>query len=135
VWQATDETWYLNRAGVDRPADHPPGEGVEHYGAVDLALPGRVLGDVGHPKPFRVVTVELALDEVRCGGQIRNPSETWTPGDPLDAGPAHQQFDRAVTDLDAVAQGELDVDPSPAGSTSTRVHAPRHFCAFPLRKR
>ena len=36
-------------AAVDRPADDEPGERVEDDAAVDLALAGRVLGDVGHP--------------------------------------------------------------------------------------
>ena len=39
--------------GVDRPADHAAGEGVEHDRAVDLALAGGVLGDVGHPQLVR----------------------------------------------------------------------------------
>lgn len=35
---------------VDRPADNHAREGVQHGAAVDLALPGGMLGDVGHPK-------------------------------------------------------------------------------------
>ncbi|HZV27634.1 MAG TPA: hypothetical protein VFG00_15255 [Acidothermaceae bacterium] len=34
---------------VDRPVDDEAGERVEDDAAVDLALAGGVLGDVGHP--------------------------------------------------------------------------------------
>lgn len=49
--------------------------------AVDLALPGGVLGDVGHPEPIRVDSVALALDEVRRRGHVRNPAELPDRGD------------------------------------------------------
>jgi hypothetical protein len=40
-------------AGVDGPSDDPAAEDVEHHGAVDLAFPRRMLGDVGHPEAIR----------------------------------------------------------------------------------
>jgi hypothetical protein len=36
--------------GVDRPAHHPPGVGIEHHAAVDLARSCRVLGYVRDPE-------------------------------------------------------------------------------------
>ena len=44
---------------VDRPANDSPREGVEHDGAVHLALPGRVFGDVGQPQPVRLGACEV----------------------------------------------------------------------------
>jgi hypothetical protein len=53
---------------VDRPADHPAGEHVQHHTAVHLAFLGRMLGDVGHPQLVGGRPVEAALDQV-CGGR------------------------------------------------------------------
>jgi len=50
--------------GVDRPADDLAGERVENDAAVDLALPGRVLSDVGHLETVRCCGRELAPEEV-----------------------------------------------------------------------
>src|SRR5918995_2653712 len=55
---------------VDRPADHSPGEQVEHDGAVHLAFPGGVLGDVGDPEPVWVLPSEVPVDEVAGGGLV-----------------------------------------------------------------
>ena len=54
-------------ATVDGPTDHPAAEGVEDTAAVDLALPGRVLGDVGEPQDVGPVDSEIALDQVLFG--------------------------------------------------------------------
>src|SRR4051812_24112781 len=43
---------------ADRPADDAAAERVEDDGAVDLALPGRVLGDVGQPELIRTLSPE-----------------------------------------------------------------------------
>jgi hypothetical protein len=53
---------------VDRRADDPPGEYVEHNGAVHLALPGRVLGDVGDPEALEPRQANL-LERV-CAGPL-----------------------------------------------------------------
>lgn len=48
----------------DRPAHDFAGEHVEHRGAVDLACPGGVLGDVGALQQVRAGGDELALHQV-----------------------------------------------------------------------
>jgi hypothetical protein len=50
--------------GIDGPADHPTGVGVEDHAAVELALPSGVLGDVGDPQLIRAVAAEVAFDQV-----------------------------------------------------------------------
>jgi len=49
----------------DGPAHHPAGVHIQHYGAIQPALAGVVLGDVGHPQPVRPVRGELAVHQVR----------------------------------------------------------------------
>lgn len=51
-------------AGVNRSADHFPGEGVKHHAVIKLALAGRVLGDVGQPEAVRSVGGELSVNQV-----------------------------------------------------------------------
>ena len=63
--RVVDEHRRLGR--VDRPADDEPGEGVENDAAVELALAGRVLGDVGHPELVGPVAAELAPNEIERG--------------------------------------------------------------------
>jgi hypothetical protein len=63
---------------VDRPADHVAGERVRDDAAVDLALAGRVLGDVGHPQLVGAVAPERAAHEIERGdvadaGALRQP--------------------------------------------------------------
>jgi hypothetical protein len=41
---------------------------VEHDRAVELALPGRVLGDVGDPQLVGPLASEVAVDEVGGNG-------------------------------------------------------------------
>lgn len=53
---------------ADRPADHTAVESVEHNGAVTPALPGRVLGDVGHARLVRAAAMELPVDEILGDG-------------------------------------------------------------------
>jgi hypothetical protein len=53
--------------GVDGPAHDSTGVHVEHDRAVELALPGGVLGDVGDPQLVRFMPGEVAVDEV--GGE------------------------------------------------------------------
>jgi hypothetical protein len=55
---------------VDRPADHPAGEHIQHHTAVHLALPGGVLGDIGNPQLIRCRPVEPALDQIGSGRRI-----------------------------------------------------------------
>lgn len=48
----------------ERPADDLAAEGVDHDRRIEPALPGGVLGDVGHPQHVRLARPEAALDEV-----------------------------------------------------------------------
>jgi len=48
----------------DRPADDAAREGVDHSRQVDLALCGRVLGDIADPEHIRSIDCELAVHEV-----------------------------------------------------------------------
>ena len=59
------------RVVADRPADDAAAERVEHDRAVDLALAGRVLGDVGQPQLVGPVAAELAVDEILGGRRAR----------------------------------------------------------------
>ena len=82
--------------------------------AVDLALPGRVLGDVSDPQLVRAVAVEGPLDEV--GGDVvwPDPFPLPSPAHASEAGSAHHQLDLVMADLDASAQSELGIDPAGA---------------------
>src|SRR5918994_4222211 len=94
---------------VDRPADHSPGEQVEHDGAVHLAFPGGVLGDVGDPEPVWVVASEVPVDEVAGGGLVGDAPVLRATRQALQAGLAHQQPHGFLADGEAVAEGELGV--------------------------
>ena len=76
-----DEVRRLGR--VDRPADDPAGEGVEHDRAVHLALAGAVLGDVGQPQPVRLGPSEVTVHEIRRGRGVRDLARYFgRPGSP-----------------------------------------------------
>ncbi len=62
---------------VDRPADHAAAVDVEHDGAVDAALAGGVLGDVGDPQLVGAAAGELAVDQVAGGGRARRRPCAW----------------------------------------------------------
>jgi hypothetical protein len=51
--------------GVDRPADHQSRERVQDRGAVDLALAGRVLGDVSQPQLVGSIATKHSADQVQ----------------------------------------------------------------------
>jgi hypothetical protein len=57
--------------------DHP-GESVDHSAAVDLALSGWVLGDVGHPQSIRAVGSEAPAHKVKRArlADLRAPGKT-----------------------------------------------------------
>ena len=48
-----------------RPSHHPAAEHIEHDGQIHEPRPSRYVGDVGHPKPIRRLSVELTFDPVR----------------------------------------------------------------------
>jgi len=105
-----DEHRRLGR--VDRPADDEPGEGVQDDAAVELALSGRVLGDVGHPELVGPVAIEPAPDEVE-GGDSANPCALGhlSRRQALDSELGHDRGDRVVADRDLAAVEELGGDP------------------------
>ena len=97
-------------AGVKGPAHHAAGERVEDHAAVQLALAGGVLGDVGDPQLIGGVPGELALDQVSDGHGGRNSLTAWARRKPGERRAAHQQRDGVVSDSDAVAQHQFGVD-------------------------
>src|SRR6266699_5717507 len=70
--------------GFDRPPDHATRPGVEHDGAVHLAFPGRMLGDVGDPELIRLVAMEVPLDAIAGGGHAVDAPIARPPGNALD---------------------------------------------------
>src|SRR5665811_798715 len=101
---------------VDGPADDLATVGVHHGAAVDLALPGRVLCDVGDPQLVRSQPVELAVDQVVGGHDATKAFDPGRSGQAVDRGVMHQDRDEAFADLDPHAEGELGVHaPGPVG--------------------
>jgi hypothetical protein len=108
---------------ADRPADDAAAERVEHDRAVDLALPGRVFGDVGQPQVVRTAAPELAVDEVFGGRHARNASPLASAVAAGDPGSLHQHRDRVVPDLDTASEHEVGVDALGAiGAVGGGVH-------------
>jgi hypothetical protein len=77
----------------------------------DLALAGRVLGDVGHPQQVGTLATEVATDQVHRGDLAQPRALRQPPGrKALDAELAHDQLDGVVADADAAAVQELGLD-------------------------
>jgi hypothetical protein len=78
-----------------RPADHPPGEQVDDGRAIEPALGGPDVGEVGHPLLVRSIGRELAIEHVV--GDDRPLAEILgqpaPPGTRFQAVKAHQPFD------------------------------------------
>jgi hypothetical protein len=99
--------WVLS---TDQPTT--PREGVEHDAAVDLALPCRVLGDVGHPQLIEPVASELAPDEVQRGDLRQACALGQTARrQALESDLAHDRPDRVVADDDVAAGAQLGAHP------------------------
>lgn len=64
---------------VDRPASHPTREDVKDGEAIDLALSGRVLGDVGEPELVRGWPVEVPPKQVKRYRPRRLGALRWSP--------------------------------------------------------
>jgi len=98
----------------DGPAHHAAAPGVEDDGQVDLALCGRVLGDVHHPKTIRFARVEVAPDQVRSWRGVGIPpgaSFAPAPMDTDDAGPRHEPGHPLARAALAQPEHQLGMDP------------------------
>jgi hypothetical protein len=99
---------------ADRPAHHHPAERLEDHRQVDLAIAGRVFGDVHHPQAVRLDRIEGPVDEVRrrLGGRVASGAAPPAPPvDALHAGLAHQPFHPLAATADTLAQAQLGVHP------------------------
>jgi hypothetical protein len=99
--------------GVDRPAVHAPRPRIQDDAAVQLALTGRVLGDIGYPQLAGVGAAEVAADHAGDRDQFLEAFAAGGRGQASQSGAAHQQTDR-VPDGAAVPVDQLGVHP---GST------------------
>ena len=110
------------------PAQHPAAVGVDDEGAVEPALGGAVLGDVGHPEPVGAVDGEVALHQVvgRDGlGMAAGAAPPATPRDPGQVGRPHQPLDPLAAAEDTHAQSQLGVHSRrPIGASGQLVSRP-----------
>ena len=107
---------------VDRPAGHEPGERVQNHAAVDLALVGRVLGDIGDPEGVGTITTEDAPDEIqRCDLGHASTLGQPTSRSALDPELAHDQLDRVMADADVATVFELGGHPVGAIGPTRRL--------------
>jgi hypothetical protein len=99
------------------PAHDAPREDVEDGGAVDLALPGRALGDVGASQLVGPLGGEAALGEIIIVDRRSRTVASLPPvTDALELGGAHEPGHPLPPDPVALSQLELGVDPrSPKG--------------------
>ena len=113
---------------VDRPADHPPGGRIEHDGAVDLAFPGRVLGDVGQPQPVRLGPGEVPVDEILGGWCVRDLAVLGPARQACQSEAPHHQLHRAAGHDRLAAQHQLGVNPAgPVGLAGLGVYLADHL--------
>src|SRR3954452_7106069 len=97
---------------LDRPADYPAGELIEHYRAVHLAFTGGMLGDVGEPQPVRSLRTKPRLirsDAVGVVGILGYSGPARQAGQPQ---AAHHQHDGAPGDGHVPPEHQLGVDAS-----------------------
>ncbi len=108
----------------DRPANDDPAEDVEHGGAVDLALGGGVLGDVGDPQPIGTFGDESALHQVLMHRRRRVGTAVFAPvTDPGQPAGAHQPGHPLAPAGQPEPEPKLGVHPrSPVGATGGCVH-------------
>ena len=98
----------------DGPADDAAGVGVQDDGAVDPALLGAVLGDVGDPQRVRAVGDEPAVDQVcrRSGVRVADGAPALSaPVHADDSVFAHEPLDAFAPDPYALSEAELGVHP------------------------
>src|SRR5471032_15261 len=99
-----------DEVGAHRTADAPgydaPRKHINHKSHIDKALPGRDVGEVGHPELIGSLCLELTMDPVqraRCGSIGDGGLHDFAPHHTTQAGAAHQAFDGAAGGLDAFA--------------------------------
>src|SRR5665647_1845701 len=98
--------------GGQLPADHPPGEHVDHERGVDPSGERAAVGDVSDPQLVRAAGGEVAVDQVGPGvrpGPRDRRARALRSGDPPQTGQPHQPVDRAAGDPVALAV-QLGVD-------------------------
>lgn len=89
---------------VHRPADQPAVAQVAHAGEVELALVGGELGDVSDPPLVRSLSMEVALQQIRCRSGVEVPTApTATRVDTNQLVLAHQPGDAFAADADTAA--------------------------------
>ena len=119
-----DET--LAHVTRELPAHDAPRVDVEHDGQVAPALPGADVGEVRQPHGIRAIGGKVAANEVGSGDRRqagKGRTLDFSVANTFDTGRAHQAFDRAACDTDAllvqlVPDLELAVD-----AVAARVHA------------
>lgn len=95
---------------VDGPSDDLAAAGVHHAAAVDLALAGLVLGDVGEPQLVELKASELPLYEVVRARGALDAVHLRKAGKPGDPDVVHEQRDEVDGDVDPLRLGQLGVD-------------------------
>lgn len=108
---------------VDRPASHPTREDVKDGEAIDLALSGRVLGDVGEPELVRGWPVEVPPKQVKRYRPRRLGALRWSPvRDSLDFQLNHDRANGVLAYRVSPAEPKLGGDPGdPVGAARLLV--------------
>ena len=106
-------------AGINRPADYPPGERVQHDTTEKLPFPRGMFPDVRHPKLIRSGAREFALDQV----SDRDPwwgslASTAIDRQASQASATHQQTHGVMSDSQPMTVDQLRMYQLPAERSS-----------------
>ena len=108
------------------PIHHAAAPGIQDYGDVQEARPGRQVGDVGYPEPIRALGTEVALNQIGSKNCRTIPHGGGGPLAPTHAPQAffaHQTSDPLAADVRALGR-QLGVDPRrPVGTARILVNA------------
>jgi hypothetical protein len=108
----------------DGPPDHHPAEGVEHHGHVDLAVLGRMFGDVHDPQLVRLGGVEGPVHQIvgRLGLQVTHSAAPATSTtNAAHACLGHEALDALSRAPNVLAEAQLGMHPERA------IGAAAHF--------
>src|SRR5665213_2721868 len=106
-------------AAVDGPTDHLAREEIKHDAAIDLALPSRVLGDVGQPQLVGTGGGELTLDQVLTGPCVLEVLVAlFRPRKTPNAQLTHDPLDQLGVDNQALFDLQSGLDPQDAVGAS-----------------